>query len=204
MTVLNVLLRPDRLAVAVDTLAENASSGAPSVGAKALLVPQHNIVLAARGSARLLLHLYSVLLQASFRPDFQIERAAAEMGALIDRVWPAYEASSAQMGIAEADLGIELVLGGWSNAEHRMIATAYAKSSGAAPAIVRCLEGGLASPGEPLRGRPDSFEPQALLEAGRLQARYLNEKEGRVVAGDHLLLFDLTQGRAVVTELGML
>lgn len=46
MSILNVLLRPDQLLVAVDTLAEDALSGATSAGAKALLIPQHNLVLA--------------------------------------------------------------------------------------------------------------------------------------------------------------
>lgn len=55
MSILNVLLRPDQLLVAVDTLAEDALTGAPSAGAKLLLIPQHNLVLATRGSAQFFL-----------------------------------------------------------------------------------------------------------------------------------------------------
>lgn len=39
MSVLNVLLSPDRLLVAVDTLAEDAQTGHHSAGAKLLLTP---------------------------------------------------------------------------------------------------------------------------------------------------------------------
>lgn len=62
------------------------------------------------------------------------------------------------------------------------------------------LEGGVASPGEPLPGRPDSFELEAVLEAGRLQADYLNESVGRTVAGGRLLVADLRNGQAIITD----
>ncbi len=39
MSILNVLLRPDQLLVAVDTLAEDALTGTHSSGAKVLLIP---------------------------------------------------------------------------------------------------------------------------------------------------------------------
>lgn len=68
-----------------------------------------------------------------------------------------------------------------------MMATAYAKDAGGAAAVVQALAGGLASPGEPLRGRPDSFEPVDVLEAGRLQAAFLNRSSGRRVAGGRLI-----------------
>ncbi|QHB70630.1 hypothetical protein [Stenotrophomonas sp. 364] len=43
MSILNVLLRADQLLVAVDTWAEDAPTQKPSVGAKLLLIPQHNL-----------------------------------------------------------------------------------------------------------------------------------------------------------------
>lgn len=52
MSILNVLLSPSQLLVAVDTLAEDARTGAHSSGAKMLLIPQHNLVMAARGSTQ--------------------------------------------------------------------------------------------------------------------------------------------------------
>ncbi len=97
----------------------------------------------------------------------------------------------------------ELVLGGWSPKNGRMMATAYAKDAGGGPARVQPLEGGMASPGEPLRGRPDSFELEAVLEAGRLQADYLNESVGRTVAGGRLLVADLRKGQATITDLAV-
>jgi len=202
MTVLNVLLSPERLVVVVDTLVEDAASGAPSLGAKALLVPQHNIVLAARGSARLLLQVYQILLQAGYRPGFNLEQALAEMGPLIDQIWPAFEAASVKSGVHPLRLGTELVLGGWSVSQDRMLATAYAKNSAGQAAVVQPLVGGMASPGEPLRGRADSFEAQDLLESGRMQVRYLNTREGRRVSGGSLLMVDLTDSRAVISDLG--
>lgn len=48
MSTLNVLVRPDRLLVAVDTFAEDALTGEQSKGAKLLLIPQRNLVLACR------------------------------------------------------------------------------------------------------------------------------------------------------------
>lgn len=58
---------PDRLLVAVDTLAEDAQTGCHSVDAKILLIPQHNVVMACRGSAQFFLKIYDLTLQASFR-----------------------------------------------------------------------------------------------------------------------------------------
>lgn len=81
MSILNVLLAPDHLVVAVDTLAEDAQTGAHSSGAKLLLIPQHNLVLATRGSAQFFLRIYELALQASFRADCR--RSSA------DRVPPA-------------------------------------------------------------------------------------------------------------------
>ncbi|HGM6931408.1 hypothetical protein [Stenotrophomonas maltophilia] len=43
MSILNVLISLDQLVVAVDTLAEDALTGAHSAGAKVLLIPQHNV-----------------------------------------------------------------------------------------------------------------------------------------------------------------
>jgi len=83
-----------------------------------------------------------------------------------------------------------------------MVATAYAKSVSGEPARLQPLEGGLASPGEPLRGRPDSFELEAVLEAGRIQASWLNNISRRQVAGGRLLCLSLSRLRANLTDLG--
>lgn len=202
MSILNVLLRPDQLLVAVDTLAEDARTGAHSSGAKMLLIPQYNLVLAARGSTQFFLRIYELALQASFRADFTMEQLTKELGLVIDKVWPSYERAAVDAGLPKQSLGTELVLGGWSPKSGRMEATAYAKNDSAVPAIVQPLVGGLASPGEPLRGRPDSFAPQNVLAAARLQANYLNEQLGRQVAGGRLLIGLLQQGQAVVRDLG--
>lgn len=63
-----------------------------------------------------------------------------------------------------------------------MVATAYSKHAVETPSLIQRLTGGMASPGEPLRGRPHSFDPADVLEAGVLQASYVNEKTGRQVA----------------------
>lgn len=70
MSILNVLLRPDQLLIAVDTWAEDALTQKPSAGAKLLLIPEHNLVLASRDSAQFFLKIYELCLQASFRADF--------------------------------------------------------------------------------------------------------------------------------------
>ncbi|ARQ90460.1 hypothetical protein [Stenotrophomonas maltophilia] len=202
MSILNVLLRPDQLLVAVDTLAEDAFTGNPSSGAKLLLIPQHNLVLATRGSSQFFLRIYELALQASYRADFTIEQLTKELGLVIDKLWPSYERAAIDAGLPKQSLGTELVLGGWSPKNERMVATAYAKNDSATPAVVQQLDGGLASPGEPLRGRPDSFASEDVLAAGRLQAIYLNEHMGRQVAGGRLLAGILQQGQAVVKDLG--
>lgn len=204
MSILNVLLRPDQLLVAVDTLAENASTGEVSTGAKLLLIPQHNVVLAARGSTQFFLRMYELSLQASFRADFTMEQLMAELGLVIDKLWPAYEKAADEAGLPRASLGTELVLGGWSPKNGRMAATAYAKHDSAVPAIVQPLDGGLASPGEPLEGIPDSFELVDVLAAGRLQAAWLNRAVGRQVAGGRLLIASLSESQAIVQDLGAL
>ena len=202
MSILNVLLRADQLLVAVDTLAEDAQTGAHSSGAKLLLIPQHNLVLAARGSTQFFLRIYELALQASFRADFTMEQLSAELGLVVDQLWPNYVRAAAEARLPIEKLGTELVLGGWSPKRGRMVATAYAKSDSSRPTIVQPLDGGLASPGEPLAGRPDSFAPADVLAAGKVQARWLNERVGRQVAGGRLLAGFLEKGQAMVKDLG--
>lgn len=202
MSILNVLLRPDQILVAVDTLAEDARTGVHSSGAKVLLIPQHNLVLAARGSTQFFLRIYELALQASFRADFTIEQLSAELGLVVDRLWPDYEKAAAKAGLPLDQLGTELVLGGWSPKSARMMAIAYAKSDSSRPSVVHPLDGGLASPGEPLVGRPDSFAPADVLAAGRIQATWLNKQAGRQVAGGRLLAVVLREGQAVIQDLG--
>ncbi|MBC9081064.1 hypothetical protein [Stenotrophomonas sp. SG1] len=202
MSILNVLLRPDQLLVAVDTLAEDAQTGRKSSGAKLLLIPQHNVVLAARGSSQFFLRIYELSLQASFRADFTMEQLSRELGLVIDKLWPAYERAALEAGIEPNALASELVLGGWSSKASRIVATAYAKQSSAAPAVVQPLEGGLASPGQPLHGREGSFAPEAVLQASRIQAAWLNKTTGRQVSGGHVLAAVLRERQAVIYDLG--
>lgn len=202
MSILNVLLRPNQLLVAVDTRAENASTGEVSTGAKLLLIPQHNVVLAARGSTQFFLRMYELSLQVSFRADFTMEQLMAELGLVIDKLWPAYEKGANEASMHRSTLGRELVLGGWSPKNGRMSATAYAKHDSAIPAIVQPPDGGLASPGGPLEDIPDSFELVDVLAAGRRQAAWLNRAVGHQVAGGRLLVATLSESRAVVEDLG--
>ncbi|MBN5150092.1 hypothetical protein JY458_03830 [Stenotrophomonas maltophilia] len=202
MSILNVLLTRDHLVVAVDTLAEDARTGAHSTGAKLLLIPQHNLVLATRGSTQFFLRIYELALQASFRADFTMEQLSAELGLVVDQLWPNYEKAAAEAGLPLDQLGAELVLGGWSPKNGRMMATAYAKSDSSRPSVVQPLDGGLASPGEPLVGRPDSLAPEDVFAAGRIQAAWLNKQVGRQVAGGRLLAAVLREGQAVVQDLG--
>ncbi|MBK0053080.1 hypothetical protein [Stenotrophomonas sp. S39] len=204
MSILNVLLRPDRLLVAVDTLAEDALTGEKSSGAKLLLIPQHNLVLATRGSTQFFLKLYELTLQASFRRDFSMEQLGRELAPVIDQLWPAYEKAAADAGISAKVWGTELVFGGWSTQAERLVATAYAKHDSKTKTLVQPLQGGLASPGEPLQGRADSFEPHSVLQASRLQAEWLNKAAGRQVAGGRAIAATLVRGRSSIQDLGEL
>lgn len=96
------------------------------------------------------------------------------------------------------------MLDGWSPKSERMVAAAYVKNDSATPVVVQQLDGGLASPGEPLRGRPDSFASENVVAAARLQANCLNEHMGWQVAGGRLLIGLLQQVQAVVKDLGVL
>ena len=202
MSILNVLLTRDHLVVAVDTLAEDAQTGAHSAGAKLLLIPQHNLVLATRGSTQFFLRIYELALQASFRADFTMEQLSAELGLVVDQLWPNYEKAAAEAGLPIAQLGTELVLGGWSPKNGRMMATAYAKSDSQRPTRVQPIGGQLASPGEPLQAVTPSMAQADLMAHARLQASYLNEQMGRQVAGGRLLIGILQQGQAVVKDVG--
>lgn len=141
MSILNVLLTRDHLVVAVDTLAEDAHTGAHSAGAKLLLIPQHNLVLATRGSTQFFLRIYELALQASFRADFTMEQLSAELGLVVDQIWPNYEKAAAEVGLPLDKLGTELVLGGWSPKNGRMMATGYAKSDSQRPCVVQVIGG---------------------------------------------------------------
>lgn len=131
-----------------------------------------------------------------------MEQLGRELGLVVDQLWPSYEIAAREAGMDSGAIGTELVLGGWSPKAGRMVATAYAKSVSGEPARVQPLVGGLASPGEPLQGRKDSFDPEDVLEAGRLQAKWLNRARGRQVAGGRLLVAALRQGQASIQDLG--
>lgn len=202
MSILNVLISRDQLVVAVDTLAEDALTGAHSAGAKMLLIPQHNMLLATRGAAQFFLKIYELVLQASFRADFSIEKLSAEMGAVMDQLWLNYEKAAAEADLPIEQLGTEIILGGWSPGSGRMMATTYAKSDSRRPTTVQPIAGQFASPGDPLKGVAPSMLQADLMTAGRLQAHCLNEQMGRQVAGGRLLIGFLQQGQAVVKDLG--
>ncbi|MDQ7306793.1 hypothetical protein O0J71_07570 [Stenotrophomonas sp. Sm3119] len=202
MSILNVLLTRDHLVVAVDTLAEDAHTGVHSAGAKLLLIPQHNLVLATRGSTQFFLRIYELALQASFRADFTMEQLSAELGLVVDQLWPNYEKAAAEAGLPREQLGTELVLGGWSPKNGRMMATGYAKSDSQRPTRGQPIGGQLASPGGPLRVVTPSMAQPDLLAHARLQASYLNEQTGRKVAGGQLLAGFLQKGQAVIKDLG--
>lgn len=202
MSILNVLMTPERAFVAVDTLAQDAVSGEVSEGAKLLLIPQHNIVVAGRGSGQFFLRIYQLCLEASFRKAFSIEQIMREVGPVMDQLWPNYVQAALDAGLGLDQLNSEIVVVGWSKTQNQIVGTAYAKSDVESHARVAALVGGIASPGEPLRGAPDSFEVEAVLAAGRRQAEYLNAQEGRVVAGGRLIAAFLQRGEAVVKDLG--
>lgn len=88
--------------------------GRPVVWGEAAVDPQHNLVLATRGSTQFFLKIYELALQASFRADFTIEQLMAELGLVIDQLWPNYERAAAEAGLPIERLGTELILGGWS------------------------------------------------------------------------------------------
>ena len=202
MSILNLLLTRDHLVVAVDTLAEDARTGEHSAGAKLLLIPQHNLALATRGSTQFFLRIYELALQASFRADFTMEQLSAELGLVVDQLWPNYQKAAAEAGLPLEQLGTELVLGGWSPKKGRMMATAYAKSDSQRPTRVQPIGGQLASPGEPLQAVMPSMSQIDLMAHARLQSSYLNEQMGRQVAGGRLLAGFLQNGQAVVKDLG--
>ncbi|HGM7098236.1 TPA: hypothetical protein ACKQAS_002903 [Stenotrophomonas maltophilia] len=177
--------------------AEDARTGAHSAGAKLLLIPQHNLALATRGSTQFFLRIYELALQASFRADFTMEQLSAELGLVVDQLWPNYEKAAAEAGLPLEQLGTEL-----SPKNGRMMATAYAKSDSQRPTRVQPIGGQLASPGEPLQAVMPSMSQTDLMAHARLQSSYLNEQMGRQVAGGRLLAGFLQNGQAVVKDLG--
>jgi hypothetical protein len=114
MSILNVLLSADQLVVTVDTRAEDALTGQASAGAKVLLIPQHQLLLATRGSAQFFLRIYQLCLEASFRADFTLEQLMAELARVIDQLWPNYAKAVAEAGLPAEFCATDLVLGGWS------------------------------------------------------------------------------------------
>lgn len=119
-------------------------------------------------------------------------------------IWLSTCSGADRAGIPRGQLHTEIVLGGWSPKNGRMMATAYAKSADGEQVIAQALEGGLASPGDPLRGRPASFEMAAVLHAGKLQMEHSNRETGRLVAGGRLLVATLKSNTAVIADLGSL
>lgn len=200
MSILNVLLSPDRLLVATDTLIEDSATGMHSTGANLLLIPQHNAVLATRGSVDFFLDVYDLCLQASFRTNFSISRLASEVGPIMDNLWPKHAKAAEKAGQHRSQVRTKIVLGGWSRTERRMVATVYAKHASTTPTLVHPLIESLSSPKEPLRGETHSFDPPAVLGAAVLQARYLNSKHGRQAAGGSILVAQLRERESRINE----
>ena len=73
MNILNVILRPDKLLGVIDALARDAATGKFSTGAKLLLIPQQNPVLAMPGSAQFFSMINGLSLQANLRMSFTME-----------------------------------------------------------------------------------------------------------------------------------
>ncbi len=133
-----------------------------------------------------------------------MEQLSTELGLVVDQLWPNYEKAVAEAGLPIEQLGTELVLGGWSPKNGRMMAIGYAKSDSQRPCLVQPIESQLASPGEPLQALTPSMAQADLMAHARLQAGYLNEQMGRVVAGGRLLAGFLQKGQAVIKDLGEL
>ena len=77
-----------------------------------MLIPQHNLVLASRGSAQCFLKIYELCLKASFRADFTMEQLMAELGLVMDHLWPYYLQAAVEAGMTRDILHSELVAGG--------------------------------------------------------------------------------------------
>lgn len=169
---------------------------------RSCLSPQHNLVLATRGSTQFFLRIYELALQASFRADFTMEQLSAELGLVVDQLWPNYEKAAAEAHLPLDQLGTGQVLGGWSPKNGRMMAMGHAKSDSQRPCVVQAIRGQLASPGEPLQAVTPSMAQADLMAHARLQASYLNKQMGRNVAGGRLLAGYLQEGQAVVKDLG--
>lgn len=98
--------------MAVDTLAQDAVTGETSEGAKLLPIPQHNIVVAARGSGQFFLRVYQLCLEASFRNAFSIEQIMREVGPVMDLLWPKYVRAVRDANMDLGQLQSEIVVVG--------------------------------------------------------------------------------------------
>ncbi len=119
--------------VAVDTLAKDALSGRASPWAKLLLIPQHNPILATRGSTQFFLRVYELALQVIYRADFRMEHLMRELGLVIDQLWPNYECGALAASPHKGPLRTQLALGGWSPQNEQFMATACVNSDGSRP-----------------------------------------------------------------------
>ncbi len=97
-----------------------------------------------------------------------MEHLSDGLGWVIDKLWPNYESAVAKAGLRIESNGTELVLGGWSPQNGRMIATAYAKTDRQRPTISQPISGQLASPGEHVREVAPSMAQADLVVAARL------------------------------------
>lgn len=200
MSILNVLLSPDRLLIAADTLTEDSANGLHSMGSNLLLIPHHNAALATRGPVDLFLDVYDLCLQKSYRSHFSISSLAREIGPMMDDLWPKHAKTADKVGRQVNQMRTKIVLGGWSRSERRMVATAYSKQSTATPTLVQPLIDSFASPRAPLRGSEQSFDPASVFGASVLQARYVNMKHGRQVAGGSILVAQLRERESRINE----
>lgn len=86
-----------------------------------------------------------------------------------------------------------------------MMATTNATYALGGQAPVQPLEGRVVAPREPLRGRPDSFELDAVLDAGRLQAASSTRAwVGPSLRGGRMLVAVFVKGQATISEVGTL
>jgi hypothetical protein len=197
MSLLIVALQPERILVAVDSVAGTGDGSFLGEASKLHVLPHLNAVLAGRGHVGVL--GMALMLGLEPRPDFD---------ALADVMPGALTAGVAHLvahGLLQDAAPQEVVLAGWSPRLNSMRACAYARHDGGA-FIAHGIARALMSPGGDFRADtapwPQSIEDMEHI--AREQVAWMRKTHPHAACGGRLLVADVRRDTVAVSARGAL
>jgi len=196
MSLLNVLIHPDRALVAVDTRMMEVETGRYFEGSKMFPMIHSNVLFACRGDRVFPLFVFDWFLGCmgeAFR-TYDLDAVERDIPVVLAKVKERYTEKSDLHGAAESHLGIDLVVVGWSEKHQTMRGLSCVSERGGEFSIGAMETGRLGPiPTEDLRHVHCNDEVEYLTTVARSQVRQVRRDDPGFPIGGRLLLAELTR-----------